>query len=432
MDPTAIFILMTIGLVALFFLGVPIYIAFLICNLLGLVMMIGLDGIGLFTNSIITTATFNSLLTLPFFILMGDILYRSSAVDTLVKASDTLVGRIRGRHYFLSIVVSTILATLAGSAMASAAMLCRTIYPALKSGGYNRSMSLGVIMGGACLAPIIPPSVLAIIIATIAQVSIADMFMAGIIPGLLIGGLFVAYICVRVWINPQLAPANDDYVKPSSGQVLRALFQLLPFSIVILVVTGSIVLGVATPSESAIIATLCALMVAAFYRRLSLSMIIDSLKSTASITGMIMAIIVSSQLFSQLLAFSGTGSAIQQFVTSLDLSYGVMLFLLMAIPFVICMFLDEVAAMLILIPIYMPILAAYEFPSVWFWTLFLINMSLGAIAPPIGYVLFVMKGVLRDVTMMDLFKASIPYVLLFILAMFIMGAFPELVLIAVN
>jgi TRAP-type C4-dicarboxylate transport system permease large subunit len=157
-------------------------------------------------------------------------------------------------------------------------------------------------------------------------------------------------------------------------------------------------------------------------------MLFEALRATAQITAMIMAIMFSSQLFSQLLAFSGTGIALREFVESLSLSSGMMLLIMMAIPFVICMFLDEMAAMLILIPIYIPFLQPLNFDPVWFWTLFLINMTLGAIAPPVGYVLFVMKGVLPDVRLTELFRASVPYVLIFILALSILGTFPQLVL----
>lgn len=428
MDPATIFAGMVLLLLLAFFAGIPIYVSFLICNLAGLFLLIGPSGLGLFVNSIINTATMSSLVTIPFFILMGDILYRANAVDALVRATDTLIGRLRGRHYVLSIAVSTILATLSGSAMASSAMLCRTVYPVMMSRGYDRRMSLGVILGGACLAPIIPPSVLAIIIATVAEVSIADLFVAGLVPGLLISAMFLVYIFVRVALDPALAPQDVEYRRPSLGQVGHAILQLLPFSLVILMVIGSIMFGIATPTESAAIGILGAMIVAAIFRRLSVAMLMDAVRSTALITAMIMAIIFSSQLFSQLLAFSGAGTALKEMISALPLSPGLMLFCMMVIPFVICMFLDEMAAMMILIPIYIPFLPVLGFDPVWFWTLFLINMTLGAIAPPVGYVLFVMNGILTEVKLTELFAASLPYVLIFIAAMFLMGAFPQIVL----
>jgi tripartite ATP-independent transporter DctM subunit len=253
MEPTTIFSGMVLLLLLAFFAGIPIYASFLICNIVGLFLLIGSNGLGLFVNSIINTATMNSLVTIPFFILMGDILYRANAVDALVTSADTLIGRLRGRHYILSIAVSTILATLSGSAMASSAMLCRTVYPAMISRGYDRKMSLGVILGGACLAPIIPPSVMAIIIATVASVSISDLFVAGFVPGLLISAMFLVYIIVRVRLNPALAPDDAEYRRPDMADLGRAVLQLMPFTLVILLVIGSIMFGIATPTESAAI-----------------------------------------------------------------------------------------------------------------------------------------------------------------------------------
>ena len=169
---------------------------------------------------------------------------------------------------------------------------------------------------------------------------------------------------------------------------------------------GSVVTGLATPSESAVMGVVGALFVAAILRTLTWSLLVEALKSATLVTAMIMAIMVSSQLFSQLLAFSGFSALIKNFVQTSQVSAGMMLFIMMAIPFFVCMFLDEVAAMLIFIPIYSPLLPIFNFDPVWFWTLFLINMTLGAIAPPVGYVLFVVKGVLPDVSMMEIFYGS--------------------------
>ncbi len=419
---------MAVGLLALFLIGVPIYAAFLICNLAALFAIIGPPGVGLFVNSIVTTATSSSLLVLPLFILMGEVLYRANAIDALIDSADKLIGRLRGRQYMLTIVVSTILATLTGAAMASSAMLSRTIYPTMQARGYDRRMTLGVIIGGACLAPIIPPSVLAIIVAMIAQISVKDMFLAGIVPGILISAMLFCYIFIRIYLNPALAPVDTDYVRPTRRQVVRALLNLLPFTLVIGSVIGSIILGIATPNESAVAGVLGSLVVAAIFGRLDRSILVDAFRSTTRITAMVMAIMLSSQLFSQLLAFSGAGTAISSFVNSIALSPGLMLFILMAIPFVICMVLDEIAAMLILVPIYAPLLGIFDFEPIWFWTIFLINITLGGIVPPVGYVLFVMQGVIGDIKLMEIYQASIPIVFVFLLAMVILSLFPGLIL----
>lgn len=420
---------MSLGLLVLFLLGIPIYAAFLICNLAALFALIGSSGIGLFVNSIVTTSTSSSLLVLPMFILMGEVLYRANAIDALIDSADKLIGRVRGRQYMLAVVVSTILATLTGAAMGSSAMLSRTIYPTMLARGYDRRMTLGIIIGGACLAPIIPPSVLAILVAMIAQISVKDIFLAGIVPGVLISAMMFCYVIARVYFNPSLAPLEKDYVRPTRPEVTKAFLNLLPFTLVIGSVIGSIILGIATPNESAVAGVLGSLVVARIFGRLNGDMILGAFRSTTRITTMVMAIMLSSQLFSQLLAFSGAGVAISNFVNSISLSPGMIMLILMAVPFVICMVLDEIAAMLILIPIYTPLLIIFDFDPIWFWTIFLINITLGGIVPPVGYVLFVMQGVIGNIKLTELYYASLPIVGIFVSAMVVLSLFPDLILV---
>lgn len=427
MDPMMMTVaIMSVGLLTLFALSVPVYVSFLVCNLAAVFLLMGPNGFGMFVNSLSSTATSSTLLALPAFILMGEILYRGNAIGTLVSATDRLIGGFRGRHYVLGITVSTILATLSGSAMGSAAMLSRSVYPEMRKRGYDQNMSIGVLIGGACLAPIIPPSVLAVIIAILAQVSVRDMFLAGIVPGLLIFVMIVCYIMLRVKMRPDLAPVDAGYQRPTGREMVKAVGLLLPFTLVIGGVVGSIAFGIATPNESAVAGVAGALIVAAIFRKLNGQMMFEALKSTTLTTTMVLAIMLSSQLFTQILAFSGTSRFIRQYIEYVDVSPTLMLFIMMAIPFVLCMLLDEIAAMLILIPIYTPILPFLAIDPVAFWVLFLINMTLGAMTPPVGYVLFVIKGAIGDVSMQTIFGAVIPYVVIFLTAMVVLAGFPEL------
>jgi tripartite ATP-independent transporter DctM subunit len=427
MDPMMMTVaIMSVGLLTLFALSVPVYVSFLVCNLAAVFMLMGPNGFGMFVNSLASTSTSSTLLALPAFILMGEILYRGNAIGTLVSATDRLIGGFRGRHYVLGITVSTILATLSGSAMGSAAMLSRSVYPEMRKRGYDQNMSIGILIGGACLAPIIPPSVLAVIIAILAQVSVRDMFLAGIVPGLLIFVMIVCYIMLRVKMRPDLAPVDAGYQRPTGREMVKAVGLLLPFTLVIGGVVGSIAFGIATPNESAVAGVAGALIVAAIFRKLNGQMMFEALKSTTLTTTMVLAIMLSSQLFTQILAFSGTSRFIRQYIEYVDVSPTLMLFIMMAIPFVLCMLLDEIAAMLILIPIYTPILPFLAIDPVAFWVLFLINMTLGAMTPPVGYVLFVIKGAIGDVSMQTIFGAVIPYVVIFLTAMVVLASFPEL------
>lgn len=243
--------ILTIGislLVALFLTGAPIFLAFFIIISSGVVFMLGPAAFGMVSNSVYETATTASLGTVPLFILLGEILFRSGCMEVLLDSIDKLVGRIKGRQYVLSISLSTVLGALSGSAIAVGAMLGRSLLPIMRERGYDTKLSIGTILAGACLAPIIPPSILAIIVGTLADVSIASLLIAGVLPGLLLASLFIAACMVKVKIDPSLAPSEESGEKINVIGKLRAVAGLLPFSVIIFMVTGLIMLGVATPS----------------------------------------------------------------------------------------------------------------------------------------------------------------------------------------
>src|SRR6185436_21176695 len=181
-------------LLGLLFLGIPVFVAFLILNVAGILVLMGPAGFGLFANSIYTTATITALATVPLFIVMGEILFRSGAMEAVFDSLDRLVGRVRGRQYVLCIVLSAILGSLSGAAMAVAGLLGRSLYPSMVKRGYDPKLTAGTILGGASLDPIIPPSVLAVILATVAQVSTGKLLIAGTGPGILLTVMYLVYV----------------------------------------------------------------------------------------------------------------------------------------------------------------------------------------------------------------------------------------------
>ena len=414
-------------LIILFILGVPVVVAFLICNLIGMVLLGGTQAIGMVANSMYTTSTTTALVTIPLFLLVGEILGRGRAIEAMFNAVDTLIGRLRGRQYVLAIVLSTIFGALSGTAMGVAAMLGRSVLPSMQERHYDTRLSAGVIMAGASLAPIIPPSVLVIIIGTLAGVSIAGLMVAGILPGLLLAFLFLLYIAYRVMRDPALAPQAESRDDNEHGTIARAILNLLPASFVVLSIVGLILAGIATPSEAAATGVIGAIITVAIYGGLSLQMLGTSLRSAAYTAGMILVIMVASKVFSQLLAFTGATGVITSTVASLNLPSPLMLVLLLALPFALCMFIDQIALMMIIIPIYKPIVATLGFDPVWFWLLFLINITVGGVTPPFGYTIFALKGSAPAIELSDLYRAAWPFVGLFIIGMVVMALFPSLV-----
>ncbi|MBE0503744.1 MAG: TRAP transporter large permease subunit [Desulfuromonadales bacterium] len=420
--------LAVIVLLLLFTAGLPIFVAFLVLNVAGVVWLMGTAGFGMFANSIYNTITQESLMAIPLFILMGEILFRSNAVEILIESIDKMVGNVRGRQYVLVTSLSTIFGALSGSATAVSAMLGRSVMPLMLQRGYSTRLSVSAILGGASLAPIIPPSLLVVMIGSMVDTSIAKLLIAGIVPGILLASMMVTYTFVRILRNPSLEPAGGEVAKRVRGkEFLLAMARTLPFGFVIFSVMGLILLGIATPNESAATGVIGALIAAALFKKLSFKMFYESVIATCTVSTMIMIIIASSMLFGQLLSFTGATTGLVTVASEMELSHLGTFLVLMAIPFILCMFIDLFAVMLVAIPIYEPILSVHNFDPIWFWTLFLINLTIGSLSPPFGYTIFALKGAYPELSMDDVYAGAWPMVWLFIIGMAIMYSFPAIV-----
>ncbi|WP_417683759.1 TRAP transporter large permease [Roseibium sp.] len=414
-------------LLAAFLSGVPMFIGFLIINIGTVLALVGPRGFILVSNSIFDSANIGALSAIPLFILMGEILTRSGSVENLFRAMDGLIGKVRGRQYVLTVLVSVIFGALSGAAMAVAAMLGRSLFPTMMARNYDLKLSIGTIMAGASLAPIIPPSVLIVIVATLADVSIGKLLISGVGPGLVAAVLFLGYIAFRVKANPELSPDADmsEDERGWKGKI-KSVILMLPFSIIVFSVMGLILLGIATPSEAAATGVIGSVIVALVYRSCSIGMLLEALENAIFITAMIMAIVFSSNLFGQLLAFTGATRHLVQLGEVFAGQPYLVLAVLLAIVFVMCMFIDQIALMLILVPIYQPLVQATGFDPIWFWLLVLLNLTVGGMTPPFGYTMFAFKATAPGVTLSDVYRASWPFVGLFIVLMVLVAIFPEI------
>ena len=416
-------------LLLLLVIGVPIFVAFLILNVAGVLYLMGPAGFGMLANSMFTTATISALTAVPLFIVMGELLFRSGAMEVLLDSLDRLIGRIRGRQYVLCILLSAIVGALSGAAMAVAGLLGKSLFPTMVQRGYDRKLSAGTILAGASLDPIIPPSVLAILIATIAQISTGKLLVAGLVPGLILTVMFLAYVGVRLALDPALAPdlSKEDIDGKPRGSKTMALLRMLPSTFIFFLVMGLVMLGVATPTEAAATGVVGALILAAFYRRLSWQMVHASLMSGVTVSSLLLVVMCCAVMFSQLLTFTGAPQALGEMVTELRWPGWLMLTIMLGLPFVLFMFLDQIAIMLVLVPIYKPLLVIYSFDEIWFFTLFLIVATVGGISPPFGYTLFAFKSAAPDMPMSEVFSESWPFVWLIMAGLVLMAIFPPLI-----
>lgn len=418
------------ALMGLMILGVPVAFAFLIVNVVGVyAFWNGTAGLEQLVLSVYDSVTHFALLPVPLFVLMGEVMFRSGIAKNLMDVLDSWMGRVPGRLSIMAVGGGTMFATLTGSAMAGAAMLGSILVPEMEKRGYKRPMTLGPVMAAGGLAIMIPPSALAVLLATLANISVGEFLVAIIVPGLLMAGLFILYIIVRCWMQPGLAPPYDRARVPLGERLRNTAIYILPLFVIVFLVVGLIFLGVATPTESAAAGALGCIALAALYGRLSWAVMRESLESTLAITVMMLMILTGSTAFSQILAFTGASTGLVQLAVDLPVSPIVVVILMQAVLMVLGTFMEPLSIMMLTIPIYMPVIESLGLSPVWFGVIMLLNMEMATITPPFGLVLFVVKTVApRDTTMGEIYRAALPFIACDILVMLAMILVPDIVL----
>jgi tripartite ATP-independent transporter DctM subunit len=413
----------------LFFLGIglPVFLAFTIVDVLGIYFLWGgAAGLEQFIHSVFSSISSFVLLPVPFFVLMGELLFHSGVFVNALDTMDKWMGRLPGRLCMLSVGGATLFSTLSGSSMGTTAMLGSLLLPEMEKRGYHKTLAVGSCMSGA-LAMIIPPSALAVILGSLMEISIGKLLIAGLLPGLLMAALYISYILVRCMLQPSLAP---DYspARYSWPEKIRAFAaNVLPFGTIIFVVTGLIFAGIATPTESAAMGVMSTVAVVGMYGKLNMPVIRKSVEATLRITVMMFMILTGSTAFSQILAFTGASKGLVELVVSIPLPHFTYVVVMQGLMILLGTFMEQVSIMMVTFPIFMPIVRALGFDPVWFGLLALINMEIGMKTPPFGLCLFVMKGVVpKGISMADIFRSVLPFVILDMIAMLIIMVFPSI------
>lgn len=424
--------LLLIGCSLLIFLlmGMPVAFSFFAVILIGAPMMWGLGpGMSQFINSISDSIMNFSLLPIPLYILMGELIFHARLAPDMIRAVDLWIGRFPGRLSLMAVGAGTLFAALTGTGIASTAMLGKSLIPEMEKKGYKSIMTFGPILGSGGLAIMIPPSTLAVLMCAVGDISVGKTLLAITVPGILMAGIYVGYIIIRCVFDPSIAPPY--YVEHSSlrEKIITFIKYILPVGFIIFMVVGVIYLGIATPTEAAGTGALGCFLLCLFHKRLNKEVVKQSFIGTVKVTVMIYLIIAGSDLFSQMLSYSGAITGLSEFALQFS-NQKFLLFLAMhAVVFLLGMFMNSLSIMMITLPIYMPIIQVLDFDPVWFGVMYLINIETGAITPPFGMGLFVIKGVAPPETkMIDIWFASVPYVLLNILTIFLIYLFPSIAL----
>lgn len=400
------------GSTLLMFAGMPVAFAFILINILGAVLFLGGEaGLAQLVRNSVSSITTFSLTPIPLFILMGEVLFHTGLAIKVIDGIERMIKRVPGRLAVVAVVAGTVFSAISGSTIATTAMLGSLMVPVMLARGYHPTMATGPIMAIGAVDMLIPPSALAVLLGSLSGISISKLLVGGVMPGIVLSILFVAWIVVRTKLNPKLAP-EGSFVEYQGWEKFKPLiFYVIPLISIFGIVVGAMVGGWATPTESAAIGALATIILAYFYRALTLKILIDSLHGTVLISAMILFIILGATTFSQILSFSGATDGIVNIITGSGLSAGAIVVVMLVILIVLGIFIDQVSMMLITLPIFMPLVNTMGIEPVWFGILFLICMQLGMLLPPHGLLLMTMKGVApAEVTMSHIFQAVIPYI----------------------
>lgn len=429
MSSEFVLLVMFSGLVSLLLTGLPLAFVLGSLALFFTVVLWGPAALSVTVLNLYDTMRSESLLAIPLYVMMASTLQRSGVIESLYNAMEIWSRRLPGGLAVGTVAICTIIAAMTGIVGAAVAAMGMLALPSMLKRNYQPELAIGTICAGGTLGILIPPSVITIVYAVTAQASIGQMFIAGIVPGLLLASLYIGYIVLRAALDPSIAPRPAETDEITWAMRLGALRSLVLPMLIILGVLGTIYAGIATPTEAAAVGVALAFVSAVVERRLDGELVAGVALDVVKLTTMILWITIGARAFVAI--FTGTGGAdfLLGFIQDIDANRWVVLVVMLAILFFLGMFLDEIGIILLCVPVLLPVVDFLGFDRLWFGILFLVSAQMAYISPPFGYTLFYMKGVLpAGIGMGTVYRAIIPFMLLQALGILICAMFPELVL----
>ena len=435
-------ILMFGSLALLLSLGLPL--AFVTGGLACLFLFVfgDINALNIIPSRIYPLMTDYQLTAIPMFIFMASMLERAGVIEALFDMVYKMLGGLRGGLASSTVIASTILAAMCGVIGATEVTMGLIALPAMLKRKYDSTIACGSILAGGTLGILIPPSILAILFAVVAQQSVGELFIGAVIPGLILSVLYISYISFRCWLNPALGPALPVEERATGLEKIKLLKNLGAPIALVTIVLGIIFTGVATPVEAAGVGSFGAMVVSAIHGKLTVANIRAAAISTMKVTGMVLWIIFGATLFVGFYVFNDGQEFVNKTILSTGLGpYGILI-LMMFILVILGMFLDWVGILLLAVPIFVPLMktlsfdGVFGFPGVapdelalWFGVVYMVNMQMSFLSPPFGYALFYLKSVApAGVTMTQIYRASIPFLFLQIIGLTLCIIFPEIVL----
>jgi len=414
-------------LLALMATGMPIAFAFALVGVFGFSYMVSFQAcFSLTAMTFFNTISSYELAIIPLFVFMGYIAFYSGVSERLFSAGHKLFGRIRGSLYMGTIIASALFGACCGSSPASAATMGAVALPEMRRYKYADSLAGGCVAASGSLAILIPPSITLVIYAILTEQSVGKLFIAGIIPGIMMTLLFLIAIIIITRINPKMAPPA---ISSSWKEKLTALFKgsgeiVIVFTILI----GGLFIGLFTPTETGAIGAAAMLILALSRRTISWKGFISSLSESLRTAAMILLIIAGAHVFGYFLAVTRLPFSTAEFVGSLNLSPAIIMVIIVLVYLVLGCFMDTLAMIVLTIPIFFPVILELGFDPIWFGVMIVIISEMGLITPPVGINVYVIKGVMKDVSLETIFKGIYPFLICELILAVILIAFPQIVL----
>ena len=392
------------------------------------------QGMSIFSMSMLSifgTMESEILIAVPLFVFMGTILEKSEVAEGVYQSLYELFGPVRGGLAFATVITCTIFASCTGVIAATVTTMTLLAVPSMLKRNYDKGLATGVVCAGGSLGILIPPSVMLVMYGPMANLSVAQLFAAALFPGLLLSFLYLVYIGLGSWARPKMAPAISEAERTVKGAKLwgKAALNMLPSLFLIIAVLGSIIAGIASPTEASGVGAFAALIIAAAYRKLNLSNIKEAAYTTLIVTAMVFFIIIGASIFNSVFLFLGGGALIKSMLMSLPLGKWFVLAVMMFILFVLGFFISWQGLLFIVVPIFLPVAINLGFNPLWFGILICLNLQMSFLTPPFAYAIFFVKGASPpEVKTMDIYRGVIPFVILQAAAVFLCIVFPELIL----
>jgi len=429
MDITTITILVFGSMFLVLATGLPVSFALGGIGMVFTFLLWGPKALGVIAFSAYDNWSSSILMAAPMFLLMGTLLQESGIADDVYEMFYRWMGAVRGGLAMGTVVICTIFAAIMGVSGASTITMGLIALPSMFKRGYNKDIVVGSIAAGGVLGILIPPSVIMIVYAMVARESVGELFAGGIIPGILLAVLYILYIGIRSYFQPEMGPAVPPGERATWKEKCISLKAVILPILLIMLVLGTIYAGICTPTEASAVGALGAFICAFIHKKLSWNVVKKASRKTLELTGMIMWILLGASLFNSLYRAVGAQQLIINLVSDLGWGPWTVLILMMISLFFLGMLMDDFAVVMLCTPLYVPIIKAFGFNSLWFAMLFMVNMQMAYLTPPYGFNLFYMKSITPDnITMGDIYRSVLPFVGLQLIALILVMIFPQLAL----